>query len=178
MSHDEKNSEASEVLVKARSIKFEPSPYMKTRILAQLRENLTEKKQRTQKFVWYRNIAILSVPVTIVLLVLTLRLAHDVHIAPAYQALAIKVDIQKADEVEIAIAEIELPEGVTFYSQAHPQINTQRTLSLDWNKMGPKISSLPFAVKANVLGEKKIKVRFFNKNKQLFQEQIIKFKFI
>lgn len=174
MSHDEKNSDAAEVLVKARNIKFEPSPYMKTRILATLRE----KNQRTQKFVWYRNIAFLAAPIMIILLVLTLRLTQDIHIAPAYQAVAIKVDIQKADEVEIAMAEIELPEGVIFYSQAHPQINEQKTLSLDWSKIGAKITSLPFAVKANVLGEKKIKVRFFDKNKQLFQEQIIKLKFI
>jgi hypothetical protein len=175
MSQKESSSEDTPVLLlKARSVKMAPSPYMQTQILAELRAST----QKSEQFLWYRRLALLCTPILMAVIFWSAQKTQEIYLAPAHQAVAIKVDVKVADGVEIAMAEIELPEGVRFNSATHPEINSQRILTLQWKSDSSKLTKLPFAVKSEDLGVKTIKVKFYDQKSHLNQEQLVQVKFI
>jgi len=178
--YEEKNMN-HEALVKqalreVKSIGLASSPYLKTRVLAELRDR--KQDSILSKIKLWKRIALVSTS-----LCLGLTLFSFYKQTPNEQMLQASINIPYMVKLSInefqgkfESAEISVPDGVTFYSKSYPAIQKQRILELEWeNSLGR--SHLIFVVKGMELGEKKVKVKFYDSQGALISEKTLKIDF-
>lgn len=143
----------------ANSAVIEPSPYLKTRVLARLRE----EKARSQVTRW-KWVALFGSAFSMMLVaVVMLSLSESPFIANVGKPVLVKVEMENIRTEDVAFAEIILPEGVYFYSSQFPEMNDRRSLTLDWDS---KFASgrLPFVIKSNRAGSGEVLVLLKDRN--------------
>jgi hypothetical protein len=129
----------------------EPSPFLKTRILAQLKENATRAKLRRWKR-W----AILS-PLAAAALVVSIFVYRPAELrAPVNTSILIRVEVEELRGSVIAYAEVELPDDVTFYSEKYPELHEEREIRT---------------------GLKRVKLRFLDQNEVVLEERQLEIEF-
>ncbi|MCM2321998.1 MAG: hypothetical protein NDJ90_01920 [Oligoflexia bacterium] len=154
----------------------EPSPFLKTRVLAELRE---QRRQRSVRSVWalWKPALGFSAAAALMLVLWTGREARGpVFPATAGQPVAVKVDMKEWGGQKVASAKVELPRGVRFYSRSFPAIEQKSTLDLAWKEDGAP-GALPIVVKADENGLKTVRVKFFDEGKKLVGERLLKIRF-
>lgn len=165
--------EMQDIFARVRAVEISPSPYLKTRVLAHVRE---EQKQNKVLLFW-KMLAAGSVLGMSLMGVFGYRLiqqnSSDVL---AQQAYVIHVDFNQDDQMLVAQAEVELPEDVQFVS-SNKEIRDEKTLRLPVEVKSLGRGKLPFVVSSAISGEKSIKVRLLNDKDELVREQILKVKF-
>ncbi|MGE0614240.1 MAG: hypothetical protein AB7P04_01255 [Bacteriovoracia bacterium] len=152
-----------------------PSPYLKTRVLARIAE--TERARRTSG-AWRRLALATSTAAVLAVSWLsyqTLKPKPD-FVANVEQVVIIRVAVEDLQHQPIAKARIELDEGVQFYSEGMPAVETQRFLQLAWNAelIG---SHLPIVVTAKKSGARQVHVRFFDEAGTQLAEKTIRVQF-
>jgi hypothetical protein len=157
---------------KARQMDLQPSPYMKTRIMAELRE----RNSRKHTVSLWKRVAAGGFAFGLGMLIWTSTLKSTAFEAVVNQPYVVRVEIAELQTELIAGAEIALPDGVFFYSENYPELKEKRNLELAWNG-NLKQSVLPFVINGDHKGLKEVKVRFFNSDKKVIAERILKIDF-
>jgi hypothetical protein len=85
---------------------------------------------------------------------------------PGYSAwteepVAVRIEVKELQRFQIAEVEMDLPSGVSFYSEKNPSLNGKSSVVVTWNKEWEK-RSFPFVIRSTELGKKVVKVRFRN----------------
>jgi hypothetical protein len=148
-----------------------PTPYLKTRVLARLRE----QKSRSHAFKW-KWFAALSSASTLGLLAFFLLNSNPDFTARSGQPVLVKVELQNLNVTTVAYAEIELPEGVHFYSGKYPEMNGKRSLTLAWDSSFDQ-GKLPFVVKSDEAGSRKIHIFLKDGNNRVVGEKFVQIRF-
>jgi len=143
----------------------EPSPLLEARVLAELRENAARVKLRR-----WRRWAILSPVAAAVLVLVVLAQRPAVLEAPVDTAVLIRVEVQELSGSDIAYADVELGEDVTFYSKKYPELAEEREIRLAWSDRYED-DVLPIVVQASRPGLKRIKLRFLDRNDAVLEER-------
>ncbi len=150
------------------------SPYLKTRVLAEL-----DAKKRHQTVVFWKRTAIASTASLFLLIVALLfmfnREPSEGFNAFTGQPLLVKVSISDIKDYNVAYAEVELPEKVTFYSKTNLDVMGARSLTL-FNE--PSDKDLPFVIRSEEKGVKEVKVTLYDDSDQVILEKKINIKFV
>lgn len=144
-------------------------PFLAQRVLATHRERQSARGVR----IW-RYFAVAASACSLVLAILLLMPSHTFS-AHINQPVAVRLEVKEISHEEVAQIEIQLPEGVAFYSEKYPELKTQRTLAMNWTPNGT--DSLPFIIQADRAGVMAVKVRFYNGAHQVIQEKEIHIRF-
>lgn len=178
----EKNQEllAAEVrrlLAPLRSDLPEVSPYLKTRVLARVRETAPQQAMGFSFRLAFGSLMSLALMVSGASYIN--RVVHK-ESAPNFVALAQKPTVVKMDLKDLKMgtshAQVELSDGVHFYSQKFPEIKNKNQLDFDWkNQSAP--STLPIVVRSEAGGNQFVRVKFFNDQDQLVSERVLKIQF-
>lgn len=161
------------VFEKARSLTYEPSPYFETRVLAELRD----RKSRQHGLIFWKRVAFAaSTACLAVFLYVYLFVGTTIYNAEIHQAVAIRVELAKPAEGEIAFAQVDLPEGLRFYSQRHPELQNQKQLQIAWDSIKDK-KFLPFVVMADHTGIQIVTVSFYDSENALVAKKTLRIRF-
>lgn len=178
MSQNENNLQKNEELIKAlfrqvENTTFEPSLYLKTRVLIHIKEG--QKQQKTLRF-WQ----FFSAGSCAVMLLIGFYSFHALNAVKndgiANQAYVIHVEFDQSDLSKVAKAEVILPDEVSFMSPKG-KVHAQQKMTLPVQIKTAGRGKLPFVVSSSVEGEKKIRIRLLDADDNLVREQVIKFKF-
>jgi hypothetical protein len=163
------------VLGQARRAAPEPSPYLKTRILAELRSRGQDRRLRIWKFVALGSGAFSALIVASLFLV-SKHSTEGSYVAQVNERVLIRVEVERFQGQGVKFAEVELPAGVNFYSEKYPELKDLRSVTLAWNE-NMNVSRLPVVIQATETGSKKIRIRFLGGEHELLKEQQVTIKF-
>lgn len=151
-------------------------PYLKTRILARIREEQSKPITFWQRFrIPALASSMAAVAVAASALWMTQGPRGEVFTAAVSKPVVVKMDLKGID-TKVAYAQVELSNGVKFYSRSFPKIEEQKSLDLDWkNREIP--ATLPIVVKAEEKGMRLVRVKFFDEGKHLVSERLLKIRF-
>jgi hypothetical protein len=147
-----------EIFRQAERNPLEPSPFLKTRILARVREAKAERSRFHWK-VW----ALASSAATLLLLTVILWPMKSALIANVNQQVAVRVEVKALDKNIVAYAKVELPDGVSFVSTKYPELEKEREVSLAWMPEFDR-SGLPVVIQASSVGKKTIRILLLDRN--------------
>lgn len=148
----------------------EAPPYIKSRVLSTLKSNQHARQMKFWK--WF---GILSPTVSAIAIGVFFVFSSPVFEAETNQPVMVKVELKKMSELQVEFAEIELPEGVYFYSSKFPEIRSQRKVRVAANVI--LSDELPLVIKSEVKGKQTIKVQFLNQSGSKVGEKSILIKF-
>jgi hypothetical protein len=164
------------ILAEARRAAPEPPPYLKTRVLAELRSRQQDSRLRVWKFFAIASGAF-SVLIVSSLALMSSRTSQDgSYVAQVNDHVLIRVEVEKLQGQGVKFAEVELPPGVTFYSERYPELKDLRSVTLAWNEK-MDVSRLPVVIQSSETGSKKIRIRFLGSDHSLVKEQQVTIKF-
>ena len=155
----------SELMLLARTVNVEASPFLKTRVMARIKES--QKRNGALKLwkILSGGLATLSA-VLLVLLVSPLnRHTEDTALnAQVGKTVVLRID---ADDVlmsiqDVTFAEVELPDGMKFESKRFPQVAQQNTLRLRLENSQQQLGYLPIPIRAHSDGIKTVQIRYLN----------------
>lgn len=152
---------------------IEPSPYLKTRVLAHLKAG--QKHQKNLRFWQFFSAGSFAAMLLVAIYAvdITKTLKTD---GAANQAYVIHVEFNQDDLSKVAQAEVVLPDDVYFKS-SKGKLRDQRQLKLPVELKTAGRGKLPFVVTSEAEGEKSILVRLLDENNNVVREQTLKFKF-
>lgn len=155
------------------NVSLDPSPYMRTRVLAVLRE---DQRPFYRVKVW-KLFSAVSMFVLVLVSAYAISLMNKIESSGvAREAYVIHVNFSENDLSKVANAEVVLPDGVRFVSKKGlAEGKKMLRLPIDIKSVGR--GKLPFVVTANSDGEKQILVRLLDEHNQLVREQVLNFKF-
>jgi hypothetical protein len=171
------------LLERSRQAELEVPPYVVTRAMARFRERRSERRLRFWKW-----LAILG-PVTAasaaaVILLAILPAGQLRPIEPSYAALAgqdvtLRIDIAASERGRLTYAEVELPNGVQFVSERHPEIREQRRLkfAVSDSFFVSNPASIPFVIHSKSAGLKEVRVRFLDQDQVTVKERVLRIRF-
>ena len=174
-----KQNQDSEILQKkswelfavAREESIEAPPYLKTRVLQELQ---SRQRQHSRILLW-RRMSIASMLLIGVIVGWLLRSGQEeaAFIAAVGRPMAVRIELAAA---AVDSVEIELPEGVVFYSEKLGSLAQEKILTL---QLGPDYAGgkLPIVVKSNEEGLKMIKVRMLDGKQGLIGERWLRIEF-
>jgi hypothetical protein len=177
MSHGSDSQHVQQIVEKAfneaRQMDLQPSPYMRTRILAELRE----RKSLYLTVALWKRLAGGSIALVLGLLIWTSTKKATGFEAVVNQPYAVRVEMAELQTELIAGAEISLPDGVYFYSEAYPELKEKRSLDLAWNGSLSQ-SVLPFVINGSEKGKKDVKIKFFDNQRKVIAERTLNIEFM
>lgn len=154
----------------------EVSPYLKTRVLAELRAG-AQRPQTIWSWLGTRWAAGAAFSVAAVALGTFSFLTRDAgYQAVADQPVAVRVDMKEFKSKGISHARVELSKNIHFYSQKFPEVRAKESLELSW-KDGLLPSTLPIVVESNEKGTRTVRVKFFNDENRVVAERVLKIRF-
>jgi hypothetical protein len=159
------------IFAEAQKTELAPSAFLKTRILANIRGLQMEKQNRI-----FKRFAFAAPIAAIILVLLIIFIPESGMQIMTNQNVLVKIEIKEIGSLDIAYAEIDLPDGVTFYSVRHPEINSQQNITIAWTPQ-TETSKLPFIINAKTAGKKAIKIKFFDDNNNLVKEKSLNINF-
>lgn len=162
----------NEIFKKLEKVEFKVSPYLQSRVLAEL--DSRHKKSLRMRILQSVSLAGAAFAVAFFLMIVQ----TPVFSGKVDEAMAIRVDISAVKDRPVAQIEIDLPEGVYFYSENHPQFNTANHLKMEWAKLQTGARHFPFIIRAQEGGDKTVSVRFLDENKSLLTEKQIRLNFV
>lgn len=153
------------------------SPFLETRVLAHLREKEATRSRRTLAL--WRGFSVCSGALSLLLIswIAVHRAPEGGLLAPVDRAVVVRVELGDLKALgRVARIRIDLPSGVSFYSQNHQQLSGASSvlLAVDTNKNSTYI---PFAVLAKQAGSKPILVRFLDEQSTVVAERILDIRF-
>lgn len=144
------------------------SPFAAQRVMHILH---SEEKRARQTSFWWKIFAVASGGVGVVTSVILFMATPQLSAIMGVPIL-MEVSLRSADSYEIAMTEIQLPPGVTFYSQIYPELNKQKKLQVPTKLTGTQYQ-LPVVIRSQIEGAKEILVRFMDANGRLVEEKKI-----
>ncbi|NIS37623.1 hypothetical protein GWN26_00270 [Candidatus Saccharibacteria bacterium] len=158
----------------------DPSPFLKTRVLALYRERV---KSRRGLLFWrlatFSGVGFGMAAIAFLLIVRgplsssSTGLPDTQFKALVGQPMAIQLKpagVGMSSNDAFRRVEVLLPDGVRFYSLKYPQISKWKQISLEREKLAEK-AKFPVIIRSDTAGTKTIKVRFVNVEGQILKEQ-------
>lgn len=168
------NEQSKAALQSLKSLSMEPSPFLKTRVLAQMRERKQEKVGFFKKYFMHAGLA------TAFLFVITFSFLQNKTVMPTYttgQDYVIRMDIRPYKDSKIAYAEVVLGDGkVEFSSSKFSEISAQKKLTVSWENLVEK-QFLPIVIKGMRAGQSKVVVNFYDSENNLVKSQDVNLNF-
>lgn len=167
-------NQVRDILKQAKDLKTGPSPFLATRVLAELKERRLNRRLR-----FWKIFGVVSPAMSLALLLLVWAqldsqvTMYDAKVGSPY---VVRIEMAELDPRKIAQAEIILPEGVHFFSEKYPEIREKRQLSLQWNGQFEQ-AHFPFVITGKRDGTKKVKVRFYGEDRKLIMEKDLNIRF-
>jgi hypothetical protein len=154
----------------------EPSPFLKTRVLAQLREEQRLDAQKSWGSIFKYLTAGLVSALALVVSYQTLVKNSGALRAQSSRPVALRLETKDLKAKGVSHAKIELAEGMAFYSAQFPEIQEHRILDLrlENDEIG---QPLAIVIRSHETGSKSVKVQFFDDNEQVVAERIVKIRF-
>ena len=178
--NDQKNegfssAQSQQALQSLKSLSVEPSPFLKTRVLAHARE------QRQSKISFFKKYFLIpSITAALAILVSISYLQKKDSAVPTYamgKDYVIRMDIRPFKDEPIAYAEIVLDdENVQFSSIKFSEISAQKKMTVSWENLVEK-QFLPIVIKGLKAGSSKVVVNFYDANNNLVKTQDVNLKF-
>lgn len=160
-----------QILESAKNVNLPTSaPFMKTRVLA-----ILEERKNAKKMLFWKWIGFLSPVASVVAFVLFTYVSTPTFTADIMQPVMVKVELKQASDIEVAFAEIELPEGVFFYSAKFPELKDKRSIRVAWSAL--KANELPLVVSSNHTGKKTIQINLKGQDENKVGEKKIQILF-
>ena len=159
-----------------KSARIEAPPFRKSRILAQLEG----RKKASREVLFWRLIAGVATCACIALVAFNSRSLFSSEGNESLYAMkpyVIHVDFGNEKLTGAMIAEVELPDGVKFFSKAHPEVSKLTSMRMDIPDVIEGRSRLPFVVTADRPGIAHLKIRIMDENNQLVRERVISVNF-
>lgn len=161
------------LFAQAAALPLEPPPFLATRVAAQAAAKLRDRRQLS---FWRRLSAGLAAcaavaAVVVVVVVVGKRPPASPETLAAVVNKPHVVMVKLQELPALASAEIELPDGVYFYSESIPGLKEKRELRLAWSP-GAK-PYLPFVVKGETEGARQVTLRFRGAGGELLEERRI-----
>lgn len=155
-----------------RKADFSAPPFLKTRVMAQLRESRSMKRS----LFFYKALSSVALAALVAVSVISLRPGSPVSENVMNQVYVIHVDFNQDDQARVAKAEVELPEGVQFESK-RPEVRELRRMKLPVSVSAVGRGKLPFVLSSKDAGEKFIRVKLLDHEDRVVREQTMKFRF-
>ena len=163
----------TQLFQEVKRITFVPPPYLKTRALAEL----MERRQRARGLFFWRLTAAASTAMALVAVVWLTLAQNVIFMAVTGRPFVVKIEMEDLDTYRIAQAEIVLPEGLHFYSETIPELHDRRSLVVAWDRETTN-GKLPFVIRTDQEGSKKVLVRFFDQNRAVVAERKLEINFV
>ena len=172
------NEQSKAALQSLKSLSMEPSPFLKTRVLAQMRERKQSQVGTVhgyiKKYFMHAGLA------TAFIFVVTFSFLQNKTVIPTYetgQAYVIRMDIRPYKDSKIAYAEVVLgDERVQFSSSKFAEISAQKKLTVSWDNLVEK-QFLPIVIKGMSAGQSKVVVNFYDSENNLVKSQDVNLNF-
>lgn len=169
----EKDPVLAEIFQRAKQAEVPAPAYLKTRVLAHLRESRAGGKG----LLFWKLLSAGSLTAMLVMGVFSYQAYQQKPTdGITQQAYVIHIDFNQDDKTLVAQAEVELPEHVHFVS-SRKEIRAESKLRLPVDVKALGRGKLPFVVASEVSGEKSIRVRLLNEKNELVREQVLKLTF-
>jgi hypothetical protein len=155
-----------------REVEMEASPFLAARVVARLRE---ERRAGRQLMIW-KVISGAALTLAAVAVVWNVRMnaPQTDKSALVAQAYVIHVDFDETEVAAVDHVEVELPEGVRFYSKTRAaELANVRKLKLPISRAFAGRNKLPFVVQSSVAGERQFTVRLFDEANHLMRERLL-----
>jgi len=171
--------ELSTLFSNARKTFFKTSPYLKTRVLA----NLRVRNQHKKRVSLWRWVALSASSLALVGFISVAWLSRKATISEnTFQAqtetpFAVRVEVAALSDQAIEFIEVELPEGVYFHSKKHPAIREQRTLVVHWSPERSQKRFFPFVISSEKTGVSVVKVKFMGADQKPISHKMVKIDF-
>lgn len=177
MSHQNENNstdmnEIRAIFSEAAHIEDLSSPYLATRVLAQV----ASKNRESKRLLFWKVLSGFSLSVSLGLALFISQRPASNGIANVAQAYVIHVDFNQDDSLRVAQAEVELPEGVHFSSN-RPEVRALRSMKIPFKVNAEGKYKLPFVVASDLTGTQVLKVRLFDLENNLVKSKEMKIKF-
>ena len=145
--------------------------FLKTRVLSHLK---VQDRLKDKLRFWQRVGALSSIALMVVLgIVFFYEKPLPVYQATADEPFVVKIEVSPNYKEQIEYARIELPNGVSFYSNRYPELSEKRSLELAWQGS----EDFPFVIKSSLVGTQKVKVKFFGKDSKIIFERELNIRF-
>ncbi len=167
---DTTEQEIKQLFQKDRKTIFEPSSQTLAHVLRAIHSQPELKKAKSKTAIWMAS-ATLSLAIVAGL---AWTVINQGHAAQLGSHVMVRMDFQNMGKSsDIIKGEIELPNGVEFYSQQFPEIKDQRKLEFDAEGVFAQ-GQFPFLVRTTEKGVQEIKVKFYNSQNQVVAERSYK----
>lgn len=173
-------SESRSAFQSMRNAELEPSPFMKSRILARLEEKKSVGWREAWSNAWvWRAVSAVAITACAVLIITRTQDTTNSNQGQVYalQPYVIHLDLGGEGLRDAQIAEVELPDGVKFVSKAHPEISELRKLQLPVPDSSTGRSRLPFVVRADRVGVQDLKLKILNEKNEVIEERVLSVNF-
>ena len=162
-----------------RSARVEASPFLKTRVMARIRENETAKRE---VWVWRALTATsMALCVSVVWWHMDTQKKNSALLADAFntqQNYVIQIDLGGDRLKDARVAEVDLPDGVRFVSKTRPEVSELRNMRLPITEVDTQRSRLPFVVSSETSGRKELKLRILDEEGSVIQERVLSVNFV
>jgi hypothetical protein len=167
-------TQLKKLFARARELPVPQDPFLKTRVLGGYRS----KAGKIEKSFAWKWLALASSALSLSLVAwIYISSQSQIYKAAMNEAVVVRVEVQDLQKMQIARADIELPEGVHFYSQAHPELSAERSLSVAWNGAANQ-TKFPFVIKSEASGKKMVHVSFFDSHNKLVATRDLEIRFL
>lgn len=172
------NNELDKTFHKAKKIKLKTPYALETRVLAVLRDR---KKEGSRFHIW-RGIALAGWVGCLTLALVTLTKWDFYDFFPKYQIkidqpAVVRIDLKPLEAEKAVYAQIELPEGVYFYSEKNPELIEKKRLLVAWTPDSKK-RSFPFVIRGHEPGTKLVSVNLFDQENNIISQRHLRIKFL
>ncbi len=169
----EKDSNFEHLYKELRKEPIQAPDFVESQILARLRERQASRG----RLVLWRFAAFALTILLVSLGIFQLQQSQDGFEVEVNKPYAVRVPLTELNVSEFAEAEIELPEGVYFYSKTMEDLNTMQSLRVAWDDSFDR-EFIPFVIKSNIEGTKEVLVKFYSEDNKVLSQKKVKLQFI
>lgn len=148
------------------------SPYLATRVLAEIDSRSKARHLRFWKAFGLAN----ALAVAVLVLMVAFKPSQATFKAASGEDMLVQVELTSLKKLKIARAEIVLPDGVEFYSNEFPELSSERSLEVAFEE-NFTAENLPFVIKSNSNGTREIKIHFYGSSGEIVAEKSLKIEF-
>jgi hypothetical protein len=149
-----------------------PPPFLAARV----RNELKARQKSSRATLFWKALALSGLGLSMALS-MTLFVSSAQFEASTGSPTLVEISVRQIESSEIAKAEIRLPAGVTFYSEAYPDLNDRSIVEVPWESLRDN-QELPFVIRSKNSGVKTVRVRFYSESGRMIEERSLKIRFV
>ena len=157
-----------------KNTEIEPSSFLKTRILANIKAG-SVKKSRNYLFVFSPKLIFSSLLLLFIFSMIFFQKVEN-SIFPVSKPYMVKIDIRSLKDADVDSVKVELAGVISFSSKKFTEIKNLKELTLSWENLVGK-QYIPIVIEGEKSGKGSLKVYFYNSQNKLITNKLLSFKF-